>query len=98
MTGPRNLSWRILRNAPIEHDEHHQIILPEKHRLTDLIVTAMHEVLGHAGSEHVLASTREEYWIVNSRADMRRILRGCFVCKRQGAPCLEQWTANLPAN
>jgi hypothetical protein len=48
-----------LQYAPvIKHDEHHQVILPEKHRLTDLIITEIHQSLGHAGKEHVLASTR----------------------------------------
>jgi hypothetical protein len=87
-----------LQHAPIKHDERHQVILPEKHRLTDLIVTEIHQSLGHAGKEHVLASTRELYWIVNGKAAMRRILGSCFACKRQNARCLEQQMASLPAD
>lgn len=85
-----------LENAPIEYDEKHQLILPNRHRLTELIVSEEHELMGHVGKEHVLSGLRRSYWIVKGRAAVRRVIGTCFACKRRNARRMDQVMANLP--
>lgn len=84
-----------LENAPIEYDEKHQLILPNRHKLTEMSIREEeHEVMGHVGKEHVLSRLRRAYWI--GRAAVRKVIGDCFVCKRRGARRMNQMMANLP--
>ena len=46
------------KNALIDTDAKHPVILQNKHHLTDLIVHRYYENLGHSGREHVLSNIR----------------------------------------
>ena len=85
-----------LRNAPVTYERKHPIILPYKHRVTDLIVRQYHEALGHMGQECVLSSLRETFWIIKGRSAVRRVLRRCVDCQRRNARPGEQFMADLP--
>ncbi|KAK2552968.1 hypothetical protein P5673_025678 [Acropora cervicornis] len=39
---------------------------------------------------------RERYWIVQARVSLRRVLNGCFDCKRTQASAGQHKIANLP--
>ena len=41
--------------APISDEARHQIILPKRHHVVDLIVRYFHEIYGHSGIEYVLS-------------------------------------------
>jgi len=71
-------------------------ILPSTGRMTSLIIRHYHEVSGHAGPTHVLASVRREYWIIKGMATVRRVLRDCAKCRLLHAPPCEQAMAPLP--
>ena len=67
------------------------IILPSGHHVTTLIIRFLHETKGHVGTQHVLAATRERYWIVKGHSTVKKVLKGCTICKRQHAPlCTQQ--------
>ena len=85
-----------LRNAPVTYERKHPIILPYKHRVTDLIVRQYHEALGHMGQECVLSSLRETFWIIKGRSAVRRVLRRCVHCQQRNARPGEQFMADLP--
>ena len=87
-----------LQNAPLPEDVIHQMILPRNHHVVDLIVKDAHEKLGHSGREYVLSDIRQKYWIVGARSTVRRVLSGCFDCKRRCAPPCGQKMADLPEN
>lgn len=65
------------------------ILLPRQSRTTDLIVLAVHEHLMHAKMPQVLAEVRQRYWIPRGRAEINRILRKCFRCRRENAKPFE---------
>lgn len=46
--------------------------------------------------KNVLSVIRERYWIIGSRAAVRRSLNICFDCRRRQAPVGKQKRANLP--
>ena len=47
------------------------------------IITDYHVRLAHAGSEHVLASLRQRFWIVKAKSAIRHIIHSCLTCKKK---------------
>ena len=72
-----------LHHAPIADTAKHQVILPKKYYVANLIVRYYHELAGHSGVEHVLSLIREKYWIVKGRQLIRNLVNNCFDCKRR---------------
>ena len=50
-----------LQYAPVSSDEMHQIILPSKHHISDIIIRHYHTSNGHVGIEDTLAYVRQKY-------------------------------------
>ena len=76
----------------------HQLILPKKHHVVDLIVRHYHLKSGHSGVEHVLSLIRERFWILKARTAVKSVLRSCFDCRRRHAPLGEQQMADMPTD
>ena len=76
----------------------HPIILPKHHYVVDLIIRHYHSVAGHAGREHVLALSREKFWIIGARSAVRRVLKDCSHCKIRQAQPMTQRMADLPSD
>ena len=72
------------------------MILPPKHHVTQLLITAYYQKLAHAGQNHMLALLRERFWIRKGRSAVRNIVRACMKCKKQRAATMEQMMATLP--
>ena len=87
-----------LKNAPIPDETKHQMILPRRHHVVDLIVRHFHECSGHLGREYVLSQIRQQFWIIHARSAVRRVLGNCFGCRRRNALPCEQKMADLPRN
>ena len=85
-----------LENAAISYDAKHQIILPYRHHVTNLVIQKYHQEAGHLSQEYVLSSLRQLYWIIKGRSAVRRVLSGCFLCRKLGAARGEQLMADLP--
>ena len=69
------------------------MILPPKHHVTQLLITAYHQKLAHAGQNHILALLRERFWIPKGRSAVRNIVRAC---KKQRGARMKQMMATLP--
>ena len=76
----------------------HQLILPKKRPVVDLIVRHYHLKSGHSGLEHVLSLIRERFWILKARTVVKSVLYGCFDYKWRQAPLGEQQMADLPTD
>jgi len=85
-----------LRQAPIDNDARHPIILPKGHHIVKLIIKYYHHISGHSGLEYTLALIRQRYWIINARSTVRSVLNECFSCRKHQAPTSQQKIANLP--
>ena len=86
-----------LDRADLSYDAKHPMILPGKHRVTEMIILHYHFANGHVGPYQLLAETRQHFWIVKGVSSIRRVLRRCHECKCQNAMVGEQITAPLPA-
>ena len=80
-----------LDRADLSYDAKHPMILPGKHRVTEMIILHYHFANGHVGPYQLLAETRQRFWIVNGVSSIRRVLRRC------NAILGEEITAALPA-
>ena len=48
------------------------------------ILQSLYQRLVHAGVSHTLSQVRQEFWIPQGRAEVRRVLSRCVICKRHG--------------
>ncbi|XP_078334132.1 uncharacterized protein LOC144625796 [Crassostrea virginica] len=63
------------------------ILLPKKNHVTDLLIDSCHRKSLHFGVSQTLSMVRQTYWIPQGRAEVRRVLRKCIICKRhEGGP------------
>ena len=90
--GLREDEYGILRchgrfaNADISEDMKCPKLLPRKNFFTELVILEIHGRLIHAGISHTLSQLRQEYWIPQGRAEVRRIIHQCVICKRHNGP------------
>ena len=63
----------------------HQIILPQKNKLTNLLISESHLSNLHAGPMLMLNSFRRTYWILGARSVVRQHVHKCVTCFKQKA-------------
>ena len=85
-----------MKNAKIQPDGKHQVILSRHHHLSKLIISDIHYKNAHIRREHALYLLRNKYWIPACRGVFRKILSNCLYCKRVNLKPKEQMMANLP--
>ena len=74
----------------------HPIILPGNNHVTMLIIRKNHETNAHMGAQHILALTRQKYWIVRGLKNVKSVLDKCLNCKRRQKRPETQQMAPLP--
>ena len=85
-----------VKNASVEFDNRHPIILSHGSRIASLIARETHEV-AHLGVEWDLNRLRCKFWITKARLLLKGIKGRCVVCKKlYGLPC-SQKMADLPS-
>ena len=72
------VSGRIWHSNIPDQQKHHAI-LPAAHHVTSLNVTHFHKKYHHCGRDQTLTSITEEFWIINGKSVVRRILKHCLL-------------------
>lgn len=72
------------------------ILLPYNSRFTHLLLLNLHSKGFHCGPEHVLAKSREDYWIISGRQAAKSAIRSCKVCSVLRLPQYQQVESALP--
>ena len=85
-----------LRNAKLDYNMKHPVLLPKKVHITNLVIRSTHEKLLHSGRNHVLSELREKYWVVHGNSAVRRVLYSCVTCRKLRGPCMTQKMSDLP--
>lgn len=85
-----------LGESSLPFHQRHPIILPSKHKFTELIIRDAHYKQLHAGALSLLVNLRESYWILSARRSIRKILRRCVVCFRARLKNVKQLMGSLP--
>ena len=58
------------------------VLLPQKSRLTELIVSDAHLKLSHSGCYSVLAELRRKFYIPKQFSTVKKIIKNCIHCRR----------------
>ncbi|XP_064463564.1 uncharacterized protein LOC135374554 [Ornithodoros turicata] len=74
----------------------HPVLLPAKHRFTDLVVVDAHHRVLHAGVQDTLSQVRSKFWILRGRQATRRVLHTCLTCRKHHPQLGTAPTAPLP--
>lgn len=83
--------------ADIPYAHKHPMLLPSRHRLTDLIIDHHHLRLKHPGSNTLQVNLKQEFWILSSRKAIRSRLRQCVPCFRTRPKGVQPKMASIPS-
>ena len=73
------------------------VILPSKHRVTQLIVKDEDDRCGHVvGANHILSNLALKYWIVKGKSAVKHHRNDCVLCKRTWAKAAHPIMGQLP--
>ena len=88
---------RLARYNPMTTSpENLQILLPNDHYCTELLLRQAHIDSGHRGRDGTLARFRQSYWITQGAKVARRIVNDCQLCRLRNATLLTQEMGILP--
>ncbi|XP_058465271.1 uncharacterized protein LOC131438898 [Malaya genurostris] len=85
-----------LKHSAIPYDSKHQILLPQKHHITEIITRELHHEYFHVGQNGLLAIVRQHYWPIHAKQVIKKIVSSCQVCARQRPVLGVQYMGNLP--
>lgn len=85
-----------LDNAQISYNSKHPIILPSKHSLSILLIQEFHVSHLHAGISVLSNIIRQNYWILQCKRLIKRVINKCVVCVRYKTDTSSQLMASLP--
>jgi hypothetical protein len=86
-----------LQQANLPFQTMHQVILPHNHHFTKLLVSSEHIRLHHAGSQLLIASLRDTYWIPRVKILVKSVIHQCLTCYKLKAQASQQLMGELPA-
>ncbi|XP_075150959.1 uncharacterized protein LOC142225069 [Haematobia irritans] len=86
-----------LSNSGLRYDEMHPIILPEKSKFTELLISFTHKVLLHSEHLVMLRALRQVYYVPRVKNLIRKCIRNCTQCTIFKHRMQNQLMASLPA-
>ncbi|XP_015125115.1 uncharacterized protein LOC107046906 [Diachasma alloeum] len=86
-----------LHQADIPFDQKHPILLPKNNHVTNLIIQECHSIQLHSGVQNTLQSLRHQFWLLDGRSQVRKIIRQCVPCLRARPPIPQYTMGSLPA-
>lgn len=86
-----------LKHSNLSPNHKNQILLPNDHYFSELIIRHEHNKTLHGGIQTVLSSIRMKYWIINGKATIRKLLRKCLVCFKIKPSSITPIMGNLPS-
>ena len=84
-----------LQHSQLEFGQKHPIILPDS-AFTRLYLTHLHVTSLHAGPTLLLATARQQVWIINGKNAARQVVRHCVTCQRWKGQPFSQKMGSLP--
>lgn len=87
-----------LRQAELEPDVLHPIILDGDHPFSRLLIKSYDERLLHPGTKRVHGEMRRKYWLLKGRRAIKKHQASCQECRRWRAMPIVPKMADLPAS
>ena len=66
------------------------IFIPKESHLNKLLILDAHSKVLHSGMKDTLNEVRSEYWLVQGRSQVKKILNKCNLCRKYGAKLLQK--------
>lgn len=85
------------RNSRLPYNQKHSIILPKRHRFTELIIDYAHYATLHGGITLTAAFLRKQFWIVHAKKVIDIHLKTCTRCAKANSKPTPQLMGDLPA-
>lgn len=82
--------------AEIPYNARHQMILPNKGSVAELIIIEIHEKALHGGSRITEAMLRQKFWIVRGYKRVANTLKNCIICAKYRSSLMNKYMGNLP--
>ncbi|KMQ83680.1 hypothetical protein RF55_19360 [Lasius niger] len=86
-----------LKNSILDSDSKHPAILPRDSPFSSLVISDIHQRTLHGGMQ-VLATLRQQYWILGGRAPVSSFIRRCVRCIRHRAVTAREMMESLPTS
>ena len=86
-----------LRHSELSFEAKHPLLLPQSHRLTDLIIEQIHRENLHPGLNTVQYLLRQKFWILSARRAIKRVLSRCIRCFRLKPKAYTPYMGDLPS-
>lgn len=80
----------------LSYEERHPLIIAKNGPLANLLVKFAHEVTLHGGPQLVFSHISRQFWIINGKRLIQKLLANCPTCIRFGGKTLSQEMAPLP--
>lgn len=87
-----------LTNSDLNFDAKHQLLIPHKHHVTDMIIKEIHVRALHGGPILTESLIRQKYWIIHGYRRIKAILHDCSICRRYSRTGSQQLMGNLPSH
>ena len=85
-----------IKHAEVPFETKHQIILSHKHPASKLILDNIHQRNMHAGVNHLVCLSRNNYWITHIKTLSKQVVRACQHCRRLNVRPVQPLMGNLP--
>lgn len=85
-----------LKEAVIDYDSKHQIIIPKESTIAKMIINDAHLNTKHGGTQLTMTYTRTQYWILSTRKTVRNHIKNCVICHRYKKETQQQLMGSLP--
>ncbi|KMQ89359.1 gag-pol polyprotein precursor [Lasius niger] len=87
-----------LKNSSLDADTKHPAILPRDSSFSRLLISEIHKQTLHGGVQLVLATLRQQFWILGGRSPVSAFIRRCVRCARYRATTAKEMMGSLPAS
>ena len=87
-----------IKNANVEYEQKHPIILPKNNFVVKLFCRNLHGKIGHLGRENLISNLRKNFYIIGCSSLAKEISRQCVICRRVHGRPSQQLMADLPVD
>ena len=88
-----------VNNADTTEECKNPVLLPLRHRYTELLIRERHDRIHHNGVRETLNAIQETHWVLKGREAVKRVIRKCTICIRyEGNPFTAPSSPDLPTD
>ncbi|GFY18190.1 uncharacterized protein TNCV_2045961 [Trichonephila clavipes] len=87
-----------LKHSNLTVNQKHPMLILNKGPISNLLINYYHVLHFHTGVESTTANIRSEFWIINCRNQVRKVLKNCISCLKVNAKATNQVMADLPSD